>query len=146
MGIFIYNFIIICYLPCMSVTVTLLMDCVMWFCWDESAHDTICLLMNAGFNGGGRSTISLLSIETTVAISGLSFASSCEQRSPMCMHLTMSFTLFGFDISGSISDWMSFSFHNFQAWNQNKNQFIKVKITKHFHNYQQVNVFSKLSK
>ena len=72
--------------------------------------------MNAGFNGGGRSTISLLSIETTVAISGLSFASSCEQRSPMCMHLTMSFTLFGFDISGSISDWMSLGGSQLQSY------------------------------
>lgn len=117
------------------------MDCVLWFCRDDSADDTICLSTNAGCDGRGRLTISLLSIETTVAIIGLSVARFCKQRSPMCMHLSMSFTWFGLDISGSITDWMSFSFHNFQAWNQNKNQLITVKTTTNFHNYLQVIVY-----
>lgn len=53
----------------------------------ESELNIFSLRMNAGFIGGGRSTISLFSIEITVAIVGLSAANSWTHRSPMCMNL-----------------------------------------------------------
>jgi len=43
--------------------------------------------MNAGFFGGGRSTMSLFSIEITAAMVGLSMENSCTHRSPMCIDL-----------------------------------------------------------
>jgi len=46
--------------------------------------------MNAGWLGGGRNATSLLSIEITAAIVGLSTASSCTHRRAMLMHLKIS--------------------------------------------------------
>ena len=43
--------------------------------------------MNAGLLGGGSNIVSLLSIEITAPIVGLSMASSCAHNSPICMHL-----------------------------------------------------------
>jgi hypothetical protein len=60
-----------------------------------SSEDTVfiifCIKRNAGCLAGGMSIISLLSIETTAAIVGLSAADSCTHRSPICMHLKIFF-------------------------------------------------------
>ena len=82
--------LLICYLPWISVILTVLMETKLWISSDDTEFNIFCLRINAGWLGGGRNTSSLLSIEITVAIVGLSTASSCTHRNPMCMHLKIS--------------------------------------------------------
>jgi hypothetical protein len=54
---------------------------------EETVFIMFCLKRNAGSLAGGMSIVSLLSIEITAAIVGLSAADSCTHRSPICMNL-----------------------------------------------------------
>jgi len=111
------------------VTVTLFFES--WFCWAKTSLCSIWLWMNAGWDGGGSLTISLLSIETTVAIVGLSFAISCTQRSPICMHLKIWSRQSGLHISRSIKDIMFSSIHIFHALKKTRKR--RVKTIKYMH-------------
>jgi hypothetical protein len=71
--------------------------------------------MNAGSFGGGRDATSLLSIEITVAIVGLSTADSCTHKSPICMHLKIFLWWLWPYISGSMNDKTLSSFHWIQT-------------------------------
>ena len=88
------------------------------FVREDSTSSIVCLWMNAGCFGEGRLAVSLLSIEITVVIVGLSLASSCTHKRPICMHLIISAWLLGCDISGSIRDVTFSAFHNFHAYVQ----------------------------
>jgi hypothetical protein len=63
------------------------MDRTFWSSTGDFEFNRFCLKMKAGWLGGGRNTASLISIEITAAIVGLSTASSCTHKSPICMHL-----------------------------------------------------------
>lgn len=80
------------YLPRISVILIPLMEHN--FCLSSDDTDTkfniFWLWTNAGWSGGGRNATSLLSIEITAAIVGLSTVSYCMHRSPICMHLKIS--------------------------------------------------------
>ena len=65
------------YGPSMVVIEAFLVEHFHWFSrGDVSVYEPICLSMNAGLFGVGKSTISLLSIETTLGIDGLLLADS----------------------------------------------------------------------
>lgn len=104
-----------CHLPCISVRVTSLAEHVLWLCPEESVSWVIFLMVNAGCFGRGRSTISLLIIEITVDMEGLSFALSCVQRSPTFMHLRSSASKCVTGTFGSTNAITLSSFHNFHA-------------------------------
>jgi hypothetical protein len=61
----------------MSEILTKLIECKpSLFSSDDPELSIFCLSVNAGFFAGGRSTISLLSIEITAAVVGLSMENS----------------------------------------------------------------------
>jgi hypothetical protein len=91
------------------------MEFIFWFCVMDSVSKELCLSKNAGFFGGGRSTISLFSMEVMVDTAGLSFANSCTHNRPICMHRNISTSKHGSDIAGSTKAEMSRSFHNLKA-------------------------------
>ena len=78
-------------------------------------------------NSRPRSTISLLSMEITTDIIGLSLANSCTHNKPTCMHLNISISQYGSYIIGPIKAIMLFAFHNFHAWkHQNKIEILSI--------------------
>ena len=79
------------YRPWTIVTVTLLIEHMFWLHWEDFAFKAICLSVNAGCFGVGRSIISLLSIEITIDTVGLSVTNSCTHKRPTCMHLKFPF-------------------------------------------------------
>ena len=91
-----------------------------WLRSEDFVSKAICLSVNACFFGRGRSTISLLSIETTTDAVGLSSANSCTHKRPTCMHLKISISKHGSDIIGSINAAMLLAVHNFHACKQEK--------------------------
>ena len=103
------------YRPSTTVTVTLLIEHLLWLLWEDSVYKAISLSINAGCFGRGRSTVSLLSMEITKDIVGLSLAKSCTHNNPTCMHLKISILKQGSDIIGSIKATMLSTFHNFHA-------------------------------
>ena len=103
------------YRPWTIVTVTLLIEQILCLPLVDSESKAICLSVNAGCFGWGRSTISLLSIEITTDMVGLSFANSCTHNKPTCTHLKISNSKHGSDIIGSINATMLSAFHNFHA-------------------------------
>ena len=117
------------YRPRTIVTVTLLAEHMLWLRWEDSAFKAICLSINAGYFGGGRSIISLLSIEITIGTVGLSVTNSCTHNRPTCMHLKISISKPDSDIIGSINSTMLSAFHNFHAWKpQNKIEIRSINI------------------
>ena len=59
---------------------------------------------------------SLLNMEMTIDTFGLFLDKSCSHYRPTCMHLKISISKHGSDISGSIKASMSSVFCNFHAW------------------------------
>jgi len=109
------------YLPSTIVTVT-------WF----TVQDSSCLLedesvstgllprQNPGFLGCAIVAVSLLNINTTEDIVGLSSARSCTHNSPTCMHLKTSDGEYELAMEESISSKAFPSFHNFQLYKKEK--------------------------
>jgi hypothetical protein len=92
-----------------------------WLHWEDFAFKAICLSVNAGCFGGGRSIISLLSIEITIDTVGLFVTNSCTHKRPTCMHLKISVSKHGSDIIGSINATLLPTFHNFHACKKKNN-------------------------
>ena len=103
------------YRPWTIVIVTLLSEHFLCLRWEDLVSKAICLSINAGCFGWGRSTISLLSMEITTDTIGLSLANSCTHNRPTCMHLKISIWKHGSDMNGSIKATMLPAFHNFHA-------------------------------
>lgn len=63
-----------------------------WVCCEElvPVSEWLDFIENADCFGSGSSMVSLLSIESTVEMDGLSFGSSWTHNNPICMHLTTS--------------------------------------------------------
>jgi hypothetical protein len=87
-----------------------------------SSHVSICLSVNAGCFGRGRSIVSLLSMEITMEIVGLSLENSCTHSSPICMHLKISISKHGSRIIGSINATILSAFHIFHAYRKQKHE------------------------
>lgn len=102
--------------PSSTVRVILLVQRV----WDEEEEDPIgeqlTLSVNPGCSGGGRSMISLLSIDRTVDMVGLFTGDSWTHSSPMWMHLMISARKLELHILLSIRSKALSSFHNFHAF------------------------------
>ena len=113
------------YRPWTIVTVTLLIEHFVWKHLEGSLSNAINFSVNAGFVGGGRLPISLLSMETTTDTVGLSWANSCTHNNPTCMHLKISISKQGLYIMGFINAIALSAFHNFHAWkSENKIEII----------------------
>lgn len=104
------------YRPWTIVIVTLLREHLLGLCWEEPACGAICLSVNAGCFGRGRSIVSLLSMKITTETVDLSLTNSCTHSSPTCMHLKISISKQGSRIIGSINATMLSAFHIFHAW------------------------------
>jgi hypothetical protein len=90
---------------------------------EESVSIGVLPRQNPGFFGSAIVAVSLLNINTTEDIVGLSSARSCTHNSPTCMHLRTSEGEYELSMEESISFKAFCSFQSFQLYKK-KNQFI----------------------